>query len=108
MYRIRTVVADQAHHPVGDVVAAAAEPDALRRDLAGAAAVLEGEPSTTSPRRLRAPCPPDTTRHPPYTLFDALAIGGAPPRKPIEFGKVLKEVLSERFRILVCDEAQWM
>jgi hypothetical protein len=43
-----------------------------------------------------------------YTLFDALGIGGTPPRKPIEFDLLLKDVLSERFRVLMCDEAQWM
>lgn len=43
-----------------------------------------------------------------HTRFDALAVGGRPPAKPIEFDRVLKEVLSQRFRVLVCDEAQWM
>lgn len=43
-----------------------------------------------------------------YTLFDALAVWGAPPPKPIEFDNLLKDVLSEQFRVLVCDEAQWM
>ncbi len=31
-----------------------------------------------------------------------------PPLEPIEFDRLLKDVLSERFRVLVCDEAQWM
>ncbi|EFV93471.1 AAA family ATPase [Nocardia puris] len=43
-----------------------------------------------------------------YTLFEALGVGGTPPKKPIEFDSVLKDVLAERFRILVCDEAQWL
>ncbi|MDV7245354.1 MULTISPECIES: ATP-binding protein [Rhodococcus] len=56
-------------------------------------------------RLFRARPTPRDIRH---TLFDALAIGGAPPLEPIEFDRLLKDVLSERFRVLVCDEAQWM
>jgi hypothetical protein len=41
-------------------------------------------------------------------LFNALAIGGQPPRKPVDFDRLLREVLAERFRVLVCDESQWM
>lgn len=55
--------------------------------------------------QFRARPTPRDIRH---TLFEALAIGGDPPRKPIEFDRVLKDVLAERFRVLVCDEAQWM
>ena len=33
---------------------------------------------------------------------------GSPPLRPIEFDALLKDVLSERFRVLVCDEAQWL
>src|SRR5207302_1115368 len=43
-----------------------------------------------------------------YVLFDALAISGTPPTRPIEFDALLKDALSERFRVLVCDEAQWL
>ncbi|CDZ90249.1 hypothetical protein RHRU231_680018 [Rhodococcus ruber] len=43
-----------------------------------------------------------------HTLFDALGVAGTPPLRPIEFDQTLKNVLSERFRVLVCDEAQWM
>ncbi|MGK5553633.1 AAA family ATPase [Actinomadura kijaniata] len=39
-------------------------------------------------------------------LFDALGISGTPPGRPIEFDALLKNVLAERFRVLVCDEAQ--
>ena len=55
--------------------------------------------------QFRARPTPRDIRH---VLFDALGIGGARPVKPIEFDAVLKEVLAERFRVLVCDEAQWM
>jgi len=41
-------------------------------------------------------------------LFDALAVSGPPPSRPIEFDALLKNVLAERFRVLVCDEAQWL
>ncbi|MGW5922283.1 AAA family ATPase [Nocardia fluminea] len=43
-----------------------------------------------------------------HELFAALGIGGSPPGKPIEFDQVLKDALAERFRVLVCDEAQWL
>lgn len=43
-----------------------------------------------------------------HVLFDALVIGGSPPGTPIVFDHVLKDVLAERFRVLVCDEAQWL
>jgi hypothetical protein len=41
-------------------------------------------------------------------LFDALGLSGSPPTQPIEFDALLKDALSERFRVLVCDEAQWL
>ncbi|GAA4593257.1 hypothetical protein GCM10023194_57140 [Planotetraspora phitsanulokensis] len=43
-----------------------------------------------------------------HLLFDALEIDGTPATKPIVLDHLLKRVLSERFRVLVCDEAQWM
>lgn len=55
--------------------------------------------------QFRARPTPRDIRH---VLFDALAISGCPPGKPIEFDHVLKDALSERFRVLVCDEAQWL
>ncbi|RRQ26221.1 ATP-binding protein [Rhodococcus sp. Eu-32] len=55
--------------------------------------------------QFRARPTPRDIRH---TLFGALGIAGAPPRRPIEFDQTLKDALSERFRVLVCDEAQWM
>lgn len=69
------------------------------------ASLRELAPDTVCRVQFRARPTPRDIR---YTLFDALAIGGAPPPKPIEFDRLLKDVLSEQFRILVCDEAQWM
>ncbi|UJW32703.1 ATP-binding protein [Saccharothrix sp. AJ9571] len=64
-------------------------------------------PSTTAipGRPFRARPTPRDIRH---VLYDALQIGGPPPGKPIEFDAVLKKALSQRFRVLVCDEAQWL
>jgi AAA domain len=36
------------------------------------------------------------------------ASAAPPPTRPIEFAALLKDALSERFRVLVCDEAQWL
>lgn len=55
--------------------------------------------------QFRARPTPRDIRH---ELFAALGVGGQPPNKPIEFDALLKDVLAERFRVLVCDEAQWM
>lgn len=55
--------------------------------------------------QFRARPTPRDIRH---VLFDALGIGGHPPAAPIEFDSLLKDVLAERFRVLVCDEAQWL
>ena len=55
--------------------------------------------------QFRARPTPRDIRH---VLFDALAISGTPPTRPIEFDALLKDALSERFRVLVCDEAQWL
>src|SRR5256884_8235715 len=55
--------------------------------------------------QFRARPTPRDIRH---VLFDALAISGTPPTRPIEFDALLKDALSERFRGLVCDEAQWL
>jgi hypothetical protein len=41
-------------------------------------------------------------------LFGALGIGVSPPAAPIEFDALLKDVLAERFWMLVGDEAQWL
>ncbi|GII33014.1 hypothetical protein Pmi06nite_64560 [Planotetraspora mira] len=41
-------------------------------------------------------------------LFDALELPGPKPAHPLEFDTLLKDTLSERFRVLVCDEAQWL
>lgn len=49
-----------------------------------------------------------TTRDIRHALFHALHLPGRPPGHPIEFDTLLKSALSEKFRVLVCDEAQWM
>ncbi|WP_258081620.1 ATP-binding protein [Nocardia nova] len=69
------------------------------------ASLRELAPSTVCRVQFRARPTPRDIRH---TLFEALSIGGTPPLRPIEFDQLLKDVLSERFRVLVCDEAQWM
>src|SRR6478752_5508855 len=55
--------------------------------------------------QFRARPTPRDIRH---VLFDALGVTGSPPMRPIEFDALLKDVLAERFRVLVCDEAQWL
>jgi hypothetical protein len=55
--------------------------------------------------QFRARPTPRDIRH---VLHDALSISGAPPVRPIEFDALLKRVLAERPRVLVCDEAQWL
>jgi hypothetical protein len=49
-----------------------------------------------------------TTRDIRHALFHALHLPGDPPGRPIEFDTLLKEALARKFRVLVCDEAQWM
>jgi len=49
-----------------------------------------------------------TTRDIRHALFHSLHLPGKPPGHPIEFDALLKASLSEQFRVLVCDEAQWM
>ncbi|MDQ1246820.1 MAG: hypothetical protein QG597_1188 [Actinomycetota bacterium] len=49
-----------------------------------------------------------TPRYIRHTLFDVLGLAGPPPSRPTEFDTLLKTVLAERFRMLVCDEAQWL
>ncbi|MFF3129926.1 AAA family ATPase [Streptomyces sp. NPDC057908] len=41
-------------------------------------------------------------------LFNVLGLPGSPPRQPTAFDTLLKDVLAEEFRVLVCDEAQWL
>ena len=55
--------------------------------------------------QFRARPTPRDIRH---VLFDVLGVSGAPPGSPIEFDALLKDVLAERFRVLVCDGAQWL
>jgi hypothetical protein len=69
------------------------------------ASLRELAPETVCRVQFRARPTPRDIRH---VLFAALQIGGPPPAKPIEFDAALKYVLSQRFRVLVCDEAQWL
>jgi len=49
-----------------------------------------------------------TTRDIRHALFHGLHLPGRPPGHPIEFDRLLKAALSDQFRVLVCEEAQWM
>ncbi|MFF3459697.1 AAA family ATPase [Streptomyces sp. NPDC002730] len=62
-------------------------------------------PDITYRLELRSGPTPRDIRH---GLFRALGLPGEPPTRPIEFDTLLKETLSQTFRVLVCDEAQWM
>jgi hypothetical protein len=62
-------------------------------------------PDFTYRLELRSSPTPRDIRH---GLFRALGLPGEPPTHPVEFDALLKEVLSQTFRVLVCDEAQWM
>jgi hypothetical protein len=77
----------------------------LGKTLSVNASLRELAPETVCRLQFRARPTPRDIRH---ELFRALGIGGDPPGKPIEFDAVLKDVLATRFRVLVCDEAQWL
>ncbi|MGW6638246.1 AAA family ATPase [Streptomyces cyaneofuscatus] len=62
-------------------------------------------PDITYRLELRSGPTPRDIRH---GLFRALGLPGEPPTRPIEFDTLLKDALSQTFRVLVCDEAQWM
>ncbi|MER5966563.1 AAA family ATPase [Streptomyces sp. NPDC002057] len=62
-------------------------------------------PKDTYRLELRSGPTPRGIRH---GLFKALRLPGEPPSRLIEFDALLKEAVAERFRVLVCDEAQWM
>ncbi|MFE5586387.1 AAA family ATPase [Kitasatospora sp. NPDC056531] len=49
-----------------------------------------------------------STRDLRHELFYALRLPGTPPERPIEFDRVLRSALARTFRVLVCDEAQWL
>ena len=108
------VVATQAllslHENLADVVEQRAmmcvHGDAgLGKTLSVNAALRALAPAEVCRVQFRARPTPRDIRH---VLFDALGIGGGPPTRPIEFDTLLKDVLAERFRVLVCDEAQWL
>jgi AAA domain/Mu transposase, C-terminal len=77
----------------------------LGKTLSVNASLRDLAPDAVCRIQFRARPTPRDIRH---VLFEALDIGGDPPAKPIEFDAVLKDVLSQRFRVLVCDEAQWL
>jgi hypothetical protein len=77
----------------------------LGKTLSVNASLRELAPEATYRVQFRARPTPRDIRH---VLFDALGIGGSRPIKPIEFDTILKSVLAESFRVLVCDEAQWL
>lgn len=43
-----------------------------------------------------------------HNLFNVPGLPGTPPRQPTAFDTLLKDALAEEFRVLVCDEAQWL
>jgi len=95
---------------LADVVAAKAmmcvHGDAgLGKTLSVNASLLALAPADVCRVQFRARPTPRDIRH---VLFDALGVTGSPPMRPIEFDALLKDVLAERFRVLVCDEAQWL
>src|SRR6266568_2787154 len=95
---------------LADVVAAKAmmcvHGDAgLGKTLSASASLRALAPADVCRVQFRARPTPRDIRH---VLFDALAISGTPPTRPIEFDALLKDALAERFRVLVCDEAQWL
>lgn len=49
-----------------------------------------------------------TTRDLRHELFYALRLPGPPPQRPIEFDRVLRGALAQEFRVVLCDEAQWL
>ncbi|MFI1184082.1 AAA family ATPase [Streptomyces sp. NPDC020799] len=80
-------------------------PSGYGKTMAVNSALRALAPKTTYRLELRGGPTPRDIRH---GLFHALRLPGEPPRRPIEFDTLLKEVLAEQFRVLVCDEAQWM
>ncbi|MGW2089729.1 AAA family ATPase [Streptomyces sp. NPDC001880] len=80
-------------------------PAGYGKTMAVNSALRELAPRATYRLELRAGPTPRDIRH---GLFKALRLPGEPPRRPSEFDALLKEALAEQFRVLVCDEAQWM
>jgi DNA transposition AAA+ family ATPase len=48
------------------------------------------------------------TRFVRHELYTALGLGVAPPTSPVDTDRIMKRALSERFRLIVVDEAQWL
>lgn len=75
----------------------------LGKTLAVHAALRALAPRDTVRIQFRSRPNPRDIRH---ELFRALDAPGEPPKRPVEFDAALKSALAERFRVLVCDEAQ--
>lgn len=80
-------------------------PAGYGKTMAVNCALRDLAPEVTYRLELRSGPTPRDIRH---GLFRALRLPGEPPRRPVEFDELLKSVLAEQFRVLVCDEAQWM
>lgn len=77
----------------------------LGKTLSVNASLRDLAPHNTCRVQFRSRPTPRDIRH---ELFRALQISGDPPSKPIEFDAILKDTLAAKFRVLVCDEAQWL
>lgn len=77
----------------------------LGKTLSVNAALRALAPAEVCRVQFRARPTPRDIRH---VLFEALGVGGSAPTRPIEFDALLKDVLAERFGVLVCDESQWL
>ncbi|WP_436763161.1 AAA family ATPase [Streptosporangium sp. V21-05] len=77
----------------------------LGKTLSVNASLRELAPEETVRIQFRSHPYPRDIRH---VLFAALELPGFPPAHPLEFDNLLKKKLAEKFRVLVCDEAQWL
>lgn len=67
---------------------------------------LQNRPASTWVRTTFRSRP--TTRFVRHELYTALGLGVAPPTSPVDTDRIMKRALSERFRLIVVDEAQWL
>lgn len=80
-------------------------PAGTGKSLAVNAALRELAPTNTVRTVFRAR---PTIRDIRLSLFEALEIPGRRPHIPHDFDTLLKRTLAEPFRVIVCDEAQWL
>ncbi|MGW6412960.1 AAA family ATPase [Streptomyces vinaceus] len=95
---------------LGEVIAARGMmcvygPAGLGKTMSVNAALRELAPKSTRRIEFRGRPTVLDIRH---NLFNVLALPGRPPRQPTAFDTLLKDVLADQFRVLVCDEAQWL